>query len=277
MPIEPPVQQRCLCILPRHAAMMAFAALDPEPMKRNIAVSTRVPHFGIIGQEEPNENGRNAGGHTLDDEQPSPRREAVSLIHVSDAVRDGTAKSTGQSRTGEDKGNTYTALVGLVPKREVINQSREETGLGHAEQEPHSRHLRKGADASETDGDGAPGEHEEGQPARGSQLLKQDVRRHLEDGVCDEEDHQSDVELVCRRVRLRLHVVGGGRVKDARIADVGAVKVAEEVDAGTERYDDDVLLSLDALLFFWCVGDSWRDLKDMVSDEARLTRASYDI
>jgi hypothetical protein len=41
---------------------------------------------------------------------------------------------------------------------------------------------------------------------------------------------------------FRLHVVAGGRVEDARVADVGAVEVAEEVDEGREGEDGEVLV-----------------------------------
>ncbi len=49
-------------------------------------------------------------------------------------------------------------------------------------------------------------------------------------------------------------------MKDAGIADVGAVEVAEEVDEGGERQDGEVLFPEDgALLFFVVVG--WGELE----------------
>ena len=47
-----------------------------------------------------------------------------------------------------------------------------------------------------------PGEHEEGDPAGGAQLLEQDVGGHLEQavGTNDQKDHEGDGELVAGHV-----------------------------------------------------------------------------
>jgi hypothetical protein len=57
-----------------------------------------------------------------------------------------------------------------------------------------------------------------------------------------------------------LHVVAGGGVENAGVADVRAVEVAEEVDKGGEREDGEVLFSEDDALLFFCVVD-WGELK----------------
>lgn len=95
--------------------------------------------------------------------------------------------------------------------------------------------------ATDTNGDETPREHQEREPSRRPELLQQDVRGHLEEEVADEEDHEGDGELVVGGVRLCLHVVAGGRVEDLGVADVGAVEVGEEVDGRAQRDDALVL------------------------------------
>jgi hypothetical protein len=60
--------------------------------------------------------------------------------------------------------------------------------------------------------------------------------------------------LVRGRGDFGLHVVVGGRVEDARVADVGAVQVAEEVDEGGEGEDGEVLVAEEGAVFGGGVG-----------------------
>jgi hypothetical protein len=159
-----------------------------------------------------------------------------------------------QSRAGQDQGDADTALLGLVPKGEIVDETGEETSLKDTEQEAHESDGPKGLHATETDGDGAPGEHEEGDPARRAVLLEEDVGGHLEEAVGDEEDHEGDGELVLGHVGLRQKVVAVAAVEDAGVADVAAVQGAEEVDPGGEREDAKILLptqGADGALILW--------------------------
>jgi hypothetical protein len=61
-------------------------------------------------------------------------------------------------------------------------------------------------------------------------------------------------------VDLGLHIIVGGAVEDARVADVGAVEIAEEIDAGREREDPEVLLADEGALLLVRVRDGGGDL-----------------
>lgn len=251
VPVQPPVGQGRHCVPPGHAAVVALAALDAEPLDGDVALPAPEELLRVVGQEDQHQEGRQARRGALDDEQPSPGRQAAGAVHVADGVGDGAAKGAGEGGAGEDEGDAHAALVGAVPEGQVVDEAREEAGLEDAEQEADGGGGGEGVHGAEAHGDGAPREHEEGEPARGAQLLEQDVGRHLEQGVADEEDHQGDVELVLGRADLGLHVVARRRVEDARVADVGAVEVAEEVNEGREGQDGEVLLPQQpALLLF---------------------------
>lgn len=141
----------------------------------------------------------------------------------------------------------------LIPKRQVIHQSRKQTRLKHSQQESHSRHTSKAIRSTHTHGNGAPAKHQKGQPPARTQFLEQDVARDLEDGIRNEKDHESDVELLVAHVGGVLQVVVGRHVEDLCIADVGAVEEAEEVDAGGDGDDAGVLLP-EEFLFCLCDG-----------------------
>lgn len=97
----------------------------------------------------------------------------------------------------------------LIPKRQVIHQPRKQTCLKHSEQESHSRHTSKAIRGTHTHGNSTPAKHQKGQPSARTQFLEQDVAGNLEDGIRDEKDHESDVELLVAHVGGVLQVVVG--------------------------------------------------------------------
>ncbi|KAJ6442610.1 LOW QUALITY PROTEIN: feruloyl esterase [Purpureocillium lavendulum] len=243
-------------------------ALVREPPARQVPLVGRQParRLGVVGQQEPDEDGGDDGGDALEDEEPAPAREAAGLVHVADAVRDGAAKGARERRRREDGGHADGALLGAVPERQVVDEAGEEacatfgedaglegqrqgqrqlrrTGFKHAQQEAHDGDGRVVARAAQAHGDGAPRQHEEGDPAAGAQALEEVVGGHLEERVGDEEDHEGNGVLVGRHAGLVEQVVAGGRVEDLGVADVGAVEVAEQVDGRRERDDAQVLLA----------------------------------
>lgn len=68
--------------------------------------------------------------------------------------------------------------------------------------------------AAQAHGDGAPGQHEEGDPVAGPQALEHVVARDLEQGVGDQENHQGDCELEVGHFRFAQEVVAFFLVED---------------------------------------------------------------
>lgn len=102
--------------------------------------------------------------------------------------------------------------------------------------------------SSKTHGNGTPAEHEKCQPATRTELLEKDVAGDFKDGVGDEKDHESNGELVIRHVGSMLQVIIGRVIEDFGIANVSAVKEAQEINGGAEGDDAEVLLE-DEFLF----------------------------
>ena len=102
--------------------------------------------------------------------------------------------------------------------------------------------------SSKTHGDGPPAEHQKRQPPTRAELLEEDVAGDLKDGIGDEKDHESNCELVVRHAGGVLQVIIGRVIQDFGVADVSAVKKAQEIYGGAEGDDAEVLLE-DELLF----------------------------
>lgn len=135
----------------------------------------------------------------------------------------------------------------LVPKGQVVHQTREQPRLKSAEEEAHCCNARKTIRGGRENGHPTPAKHEKGQPARGAELLQEDVGRDFEESVGDEKDHEGDDELGLGHLGLVLHIIVGGRVENHGVADIGAVEETEKVDCGREGNDAHVLLPNETL------------------------------
>jgi hypothetical protein len=66
------------------------------------------------------------------------------------------------------------------PVSEIKNDTGEEAGLGHAEQEAHGIEARRAADQRHGDRDQAPAHHDARDPDARTKVLKGEVARDLE-------------------------------------------------------------------------------------------------
>ena len=111
-----------------HGRAVPMGALLSHALGSQVLLLDRQPagRLGVVGEEEPDEDGGQDGGDALEDEEPPPGREAVDLVHVADTEGDGTAKGTGQRGRGEDGGDAHGALVGAVPEGQVVDEAGDE-------------------------------------------------------------------------------------------------------------------------------------------------------
>nr|AIP87496.1 hypothetical protein gNR591 [fungal sp. NRRL 50135] len=109
---EPPLNKRGLGVLPPVRLVQALAALDAEAAQRELPLLVRKP---------------------IDCLRPAPGRDAVSLVHVADRVRDGPTECAGEGRAGQDEGDSDAPLLGLVPESEVVDKAWEQTSLKDAQ------------------------------------------------------------------------------------------------------------------------------------------------
>ena len=124
------------------------------------------------------------------------------------------------------------------------------TGFKDAQQEARDSNGSVVLGAAQTHGDGAPGQHEEGDPATGAQALEKVVGGDLKQGVSNEEDHEGNGVLVGRHARVGQEVVAGVMVEDLGIANVGAVEVAEQVNGRRQGNNAQVLATNKLLLLY---------------------------
>lgn len=185
MYIQPPIRQRGLRIRPGHGLVMTLAPFHLQPRNCKFFLCCREPcgTFGEVRQEEPDQKGGKARRDALEDEQPSPGRNPLSLIHVADAVRDGAAKSPSEGSTGDNQGDAHATLVVLVPEGQVENQSRKQARLGHPQQPSHRHDLREGVASPEAHGEYTPEKHQSGNPTAGTELLEEDVGGDFEEAI----------------------------------------------------------------------------------------------
>ena len=113
-------------------------------------------------------------------------------------------------------------MPGGDPVGEEEDHAGEEAGLGDAEQEAQDVEARLPLHEDEAGGHDAPAHHDPGQPPARPDLVQQDVARHLEDGVADEEQP------------------GAERVRGGADAEVDLEFLLRERDVAAVQERDDV-------------------------------------
>lgn len=71
----------------------------------------------------------------------------------------------------------------VIPKRDVVDQAREQTGLGQSEENPNSEEAMVIFDQRDQSADGAPGDHLGGEPEIRANLLHEQIGWDLKSSV----------------------------------------------------------------------------------------------
>src|SRR5271165_460089 len=110
-----------------------------------------------------------------------------------------TPESGSSDETG-DRDGRHEACRNLAtppfrkPEAQIKNNAREEACLGHAQQESQDVERYGAVDQRKRGGDNAPGNHHPGDPAAGSDAMKNQVARNLEQEIADEENAPSQAK-----------------------------------------------------------------------------------
>ena len=148
-------------------------------------------------------------------------------LEVEQSPRDG-AHDHGAERPGDvEAGDGAGAKVGGEPLHEIEEDSGEEAGLGHAEEEADYVELERSADEDHSHGNEAPGEHDPGEPAARAEAVEQEVGGDLACGVAEEEEAGAEAVDGGGEVQVAVHLQRGE-------ADVDAVHVGGAVAEGDE-------------------------------------------
>lgn len=160
---------------------------------------------GGTGEVEPGEDGEEESHAALDDEEVAPD-EDLAVLDVEDAKGEQAGEGIGNVRRGVEDGQSSGQLATTVKGGEVVDDGREEGGLGHSKEPAHGEDAAEVLRGGGAEGHGAKGEHHDGQGARGSELLGQHGEGRCEDDVGHEEDRDDEVVLV--GLEMKIYIKG---------------------------------------------------------------------
>src|SRR5215469_11381160 len=106
----------------------------------------------------------------------------------------------------------------------------EETGFGHAQQEAHGVETSWAADEDHQAGDHAPSDHQGGNPAADTKLLKYQIARNLKEEIANEEDARGSADHALAQSQLSAHL-------QDREAHVDAVEIGDDIEEEQERHE----------------------------------------
>ncbi len=160
--------------------------------------------------------------------QPARAVRAAELGHQPARQRPADHARHGDARH-EQRGD-LGAPRGREPVGQVEHDGREEAGLGHAEQEAHHVELQRRVHEHHARRQEAPGHHDPRDPAARADPQQQQVARHLEQQVADEEHARAEAVDGLVETEIAEHLqLGEG--------DVDAVEIGGEVAEKQERHE----------------------------------------
>src|SRR4029079_16587605 len=119
-------------------------------------------------------------------------------------------------------------MLAREPVGEIEQHTREEAGLGDAEQEADDGEARRVEDEGHRAGEDAPSNHYACDPETRADLFHDHVARHLEDKVAEKERSQRETEIGSAKMQVAAH-------RETGKTDVDAVDVGQDVGENSER------------------------------------------
>ena len=161
--------------------------------------------------------------------EPLPVPQPADAAHaVHDQARDRSADHAGEGNGGHEERHHARAVDPRVPEGEIENDAGEEPGFGDAEQEAQHVERRLAAREHHRRRDESPEHHDARDPHARTDALQQQVARHFEEEVADEEHARADPVGGVRQAEVGLHL-------QPREPDVDAIQVGEDVAQEQER------------------------------------------
>lgn len=150
------------------------AGVDTEALGSQGALLGGKEHgfFGRVSQAEPGEEADDQGGGALDDKDPLPAQEAALAVELGDAVGEDAAKGAAEGGHGEPEAIAGSELGAGVESRDHEDDAGDETRLGEAEEEAGGEEAAVVLDSGHGHHDGAPDDHDDGDPQLGADFLE---------------------------------------------------------------------------------------------------------
>ena len=195
----------------------------------------------LVGQIEVRDDAGDHGGDALEQQHPLPAGPAVDAVH---AVHDGAGQRTadharegrGRHEGAEGRG---AAVVG-EPVGQIQDDAGIEAGLEHAEQEAQRIEHRRRRHVHHRDRGQAPADGDAHDGLARADLLQQQVARHLEEEIAEEED--AGAEAVDRLAPFQ--VVEHRQLDEA---DVDAIDPGQHPEQHQEGNEAPEYLAIDAV------------------------------
>lgn len=159
-----------------------------------------------------------------------PSREAESAVEPEQRAADGATKHTGERDGDHEPSRRAGAHVRRKPLAQVVHDPWKKARFRNAEDEAEHVELDRCAHERHGDGDHAPREHDARDPPPRPHAREQQIARHLEQRVADEEDAGAEAERLGAEAEVAVHL-------ERREPDVRAVEEVEDVEDEQERHE----------------------------------------
>ena len=167
----------------------------------------------------------------LDEKHPLPAGEAVDAL---ERVHDPAGKRVAEDAGDGDRRHEDRDDLGSAVRRIPIGEKEDDPGIeacfGDAEQEAQQIEHRRSGDEHEARRDQAPGDHDARDPDARADLMKNDVARHLEQEIAEEENACAETVGGFAEAEVRRHL-------ELREADIDAVEIGDDVTQHQKRHE----------------------------------------
>lgn len=162
---------------------------------------------GISVQVEEHDNGQKNRGKGFGNKKPAPTANALHAIHVGhDDTRQGAADNARHGCGCHDNGITQAHIFLCKPLGEVVNDRREETGLGCTDEKAQKIEIASVVDESHCTGSKTPRKEDERKANSSTDSFDQDGGGHSECGIRGEEDSCANAVCSFGEVEVGVHV-----------------------------------------------------------------------
>jgi hypothetical protein len=156
---------------------------------------------------------------------------ARDAVHMADCEGEEAAAGAGQRGADEEVPDTECELALRVEEGQVDGHAGEQAAFHGAQEEPAYHQPGEVLHDARQSGDDAPGHRDEGDPARGGELLEDQVGWQFAEDVGDEEDGDGDLELVAVEAEVGFQGVEPG-IADVDSGDVLGGKMSRLLGNG---------------------------------------------
>ena len=183
---------------------------------------------GIVEIKEGDDAG-NDGRDTRGEEYPFPSGITKETIQIEQHAAERRADGIGKRAENHEQADHAAAIIAWEPERHQEEHTGEEARFAKPEQEAQDVKHRGVLRIGKRDGDGAPGNQNTGKPFAGAETVEEQVARHFEDEVTDEEQRSAKAIGIFAEAQRVDHLQLG-------IADILAVDIGDEIEKAKKRH-----------------------------------------